>query len=228
MRSHEEEHAIGPLAQLVAHLHDAQGVTGSSPVRPTGRTSSYAVIPPRDRFAEFSSARVCAATCAQVSMVPDAGSPQLKGLVERLRVVSVDRQPFADFCERHRPGFSVGDHQTARGSKSPRSGQRHSSCLTPSRGAEVNGIRTPANSELLLNFWQIRQELSPFADRIFNGCSPRNHGQIRQPGQTHIAASCFTCDASQVTMASKPASAATRYTIEIWDVCFGEVWLKGA
>src|SRR5665811_1686804 len=25
----------GPLAQLVAHLHDAQGVTGSSPVRPT-------------------------------------------------------------------------------------------------------------------------------------------------------------------------------------------------
>ncbi len=27
----------GPLAQLVAHLHDAQGVTGSSPVRPTGK-----------------------------------------------------------------------------------------------------------------------------------------------------------------------------------------------
>ncbi len=27
--------AYGPLAQLVAHLHDAQGVTGSSPVRPT-------------------------------------------------------------------------------------------------------------------------------------------------------------------------------------------------
>jgi hypothetical protein len=27
--------AVGPLAQLVAHLHDAQGVTGSSPVRPT-------------------------------------------------------------------------------------------------------------------------------------------------------------------------------------------------
>ena len=27
----------GPLAQLVAHLHDAQGVTGSSPVRPTRR-----------------------------------------------------------------------------------------------------------------------------------------------------------------------------------------------
>ena len=26
---------MGPLAQLVAHLHDAQGVTGSSPVRPT-------------------------------------------------------------------------------------------------------------------------------------------------------------------------------------------------
>jgi hypothetical protein len=26
---------VGPLAQLVAHLHDAQGVTGSSPVRPT-------------------------------------------------------------------------------------------------------------------------------------------------------------------------------------------------
>ncbi len=25
----------GPLAQLVAHLHDAQGVRGSSPLRPT-------------------------------------------------------------------------------------------------------------------------------------------------------------------------------------------------
>jgi hypothetical protein len=29
---------VGPLAQLVAHLHDAQGVTGSSPVRPTKET----------------------------------------------------------------------------------------------------------------------------------------------------------------------------------------------
>ncbi len=28
---------MGPLAQLVAHLHDAQGVTGSSPVRPTSK-----------------------------------------------------------------------------------------------------------------------------------------------------------------------------------------------
>jgi hypothetical protein len=28
----------GPLAQLVAHLHDAQGVTGSSPVRPTKKS----------------------------------------------------------------------------------------------------------------------------------------------------------------------------------------------
>ena len=27
----------GPLAQLVAHLHDAQGVRGSSPLRPTPR-----------------------------------------------------------------------------------------------------------------------------------------------------------------------------------------------
>src|SRR5208282_5142803 len=27
--------AHGPLAQLVAHLHDAQGVRGSSPLRPT-------------------------------------------------------------------------------------------------------------------------------------------------------------------------------------------------
>ncbi len=27
--------AVGPLAQLVAHLHDAQGVVGSSPARPT-------------------------------------------------------------------------------------------------------------------------------------------------------------------------------------------------
>jgi hypothetical protein len=26
---------VGPLAQLVAHLHDAQGVRGSSPLRPT-------------------------------------------------------------------------------------------------------------------------------------------------------------------------------------------------
>ena len=31
-------HPYGPLAQLVAHLHDAQGVTGSSPVRPTRTT----------------------------------------------------------------------------------------------------------------------------------------------------------------------------------------------
>jgi hypothetical protein len=30
---------LGPLAQLVAHLHDAQGVRGSSPLRPT--TSPY-------------------------------------------------------------------------------------------------------------------------------------------------------------------------------------------
>jgi hypothetical protein len=26
---------LGPLAQLVAHLHDTQGVVGSSPARPT-------------------------------------------------------------------------------------------------------------------------------------------------------------------------------------------------
>jgi hypothetical protein len=33
--SEQEKQVVGPLAQLVAHLHDAQGVTGSSPVRPT-------------------------------------------------------------------------------------------------------------------------------------------------------------------------------------------------
>ena len=27
--------SYGPLAQLVAHLHDTQGVVGSSPARPT-------------------------------------------------------------------------------------------------------------------------------------------------------------------------------------------------
>ncbi len=30
--------AVGPLAQLVAHLHDAQGVVGSSPARPTPKS----------------------------------------------------------------------------------------------------------------------------------------------------------------------------------------------
>jgi hypothetical protein len=34
---------VGPLAQLVAHLHDAQGVTGSSPVRPTQRIPGQSV-----------------------------------------------------------------------------------------------------------------------------------------------------------------------------------------
>ena len=42
---------MGPLAQLVAHLHDAQGVRGSSPLRPTQRnatcTSTSAKIPGR-------------------------------------------------------------------------------------------------------------------------------------------------------------------------------------
>ncbi len=32
--------AHGPLAQLVAHLHDAQGVRGSSPLRPTDREAA--------------------------------------------------------------------------------------------------------------------------------------------------------------------------------------------
>jgi predicted RNase H-like HicB family nuclease len=35
----------GPLAQLVAHLHDAQGVRGSSPLRPTDRLTSMFVVP---------------------------------------------------------------------------------------------------------------------------------------------------------------------------------------
>ena len=34
---------MGPLAQLVAHLHDAQGVTGSSPVRPTRKVQVRAL-----------------------------------------------------------------------------------------------------------------------------------------------------------------------------------------
>ena len=35
--------AHGPLAQLVAHLHDAQGVGGSSPSRPTGKGADQAL-----------------------------------------------------------------------------------------------------------------------------------------------------------------------------------------
>jgi hypothetical protein len=46
--------ADGPLAQLVAHLHDAQGVVGSSPARPTQKLQvrrlalglSVVLIPP--------------------------------------------------------------------------------------------------------------------------------------------------------------------------------------
>ena len=36
--------AEGPLAQLVAHLHDAQGVTGSSPVRPTRKVQVRSLV----------------------------------------------------------------------------------------------------------------------------------------------------------------------------------------
>ena len=43
--------ASGPLAQLVAHLHDAQGVRGSSPLRPTDPTCWYA--------AKYALARFC-------------------------------------------------------------------------------------------------------------------------------------------------------------------------
>ena len=35
-------YASGPLAQLVAHLHDTQGVRGSSPLRPTDRDGARA------------------------------------------------------------------------------------------------------------------------------------------------------------------------------------------
>ena len=40
---------MGPLAQLVAHLHDAQGVTGSSPVRPTRKAQVKGVSQCSDR-----------------------------------------------------------------------------------------------------------------------------------------------------------------------------------
>src|SRR5450759_2890698 len=45
----------GPLAQLVAHLHDAQGVTGSSPVRPTRKpqarsSSGLGCVAPEGQF----------------------------------------------------------------------------------------------------------------------------------------------------------------------------------
>ena len=39
----------GPLAQLVAHLHDAQGVRGSSPLRPTRQLRASTAPPPRPR-----------------------------------------------------------------------------------------------------------------------------------------------------------------------------------
>ena len=35
----------GPLAQLVAHLHDAQGVVGSSPARPTEKVQVRGATP---------------------------------------------------------------------------------------------------------------------------------------------------------------------------------------
>src|SRR5580700_2536791 len=37
-------HTHGPLAQLVAHLHDTQGVVGSSPARPTRNPRSGARV----------------------------------------------------------------------------------------------------------------------------------------------------------------------------------------
>jgi len=37
----------GPLAQLVAHLHDTQGVVGSSPARPTRKPWSDGLRDPR-------------------------------------------------------------------------------------------------------------------------------------------------------------------------------------
>ena len=45
-------YASGPLAQLVAHLHDTQGVRGSSPLRPTTLPYSNfgaATVPPVGR-----------------------------------------------------------------------------------------------------------------------------------------------------------------------------------
>jgi hypothetical protein len=72
-------HPYGPLAQLVAHLHDAQGVTGSSPVRPTRTTSSYAANvcicrQPGGRVREFAQQPVRKETQTEVSVQPKMAS----------------------------------------------------------------------------------------------------------------------------------------------------------
>ena len=41
--------ALGPLAQLAEHLHDAQGVRGSNPLRPTLEVLVRALLAGRPR-----------------------------------------------------------------------------------------------------------------------------------------------------------------------------------
>jgi hypothetical protein len=49
--------AVGPLAQLVAHLHDAQGVVGSSPARPTQNCLVTTYFSPSEVHGHLSTAR---------------------------------------------------------------------------------------------------------------------------------------------------------------------------
>src|SRR5580698_6555245 len=56
-------------------------------------------------------ASLCSNPCASRPTTP---SRKLKGVVERLRVVSVELEPLLDFRERHRPGLSMRDLESPR------------------------------------------------------------------------------------------------------------------
>src|ERR1700722_5194194 len=72
----------GPLAQLVAHLHDTQGVVGSSPARPTEKTPMPGAKNPCGLTTRWSS-------CFARGLVEEIEQPAHRGL--RHEPVPVDR-----------------------------------------------------------------------------------------------------------------------------------------
>ena len=92
----------GPLAQLVAHLHDAQGVRGSSPLRPTSseavfRSSGAPENRPGEQLGEqiLSEAAQLRAHTARRPSGAGSGAPAARLLLDLCRCLQSPREPDA-------------------------------------------------------------------------------------------------------------------------------------